>query len=200
MQSLGRNNPSRKKSGVTLVEVMLTLCLLVIIASLAWPMLDKPFAGQRLRKAAEMVRLEWCRARVEALNSGQTLMFRYTPYEGQFQLEAQACVATTDGGSGLSTPAQPQTTRRTLPEGITFVSDDTELDMRATTAMASESQTTSIDDADWSQPILFYPDGTTSTATLTLKNQYDRCVALKLRGLTGVVRIGEVFTSQGLSR
>jgi len=37
----------------------------------------------------------------------------------------------------------------------------------------------------WSTPIFFYPDGTTSTAAILLKNEAGRCIEIRLRGLTG---------------
>jgi len=46
--------------------------------------------------------------------------------------------------------------------------------------------------ADWSQPILFYPDGTTSTATILIKYDQTRCIELHLRGLTGAVAISSI--------
>ena len=46
--------------------------------------------------------------------------------------------------------------------------------------------------ADWSKPILFYPDGTTSTATILIKNDQARCIELHLRGLTGAVTISSI--------
>ncbi|MCL2117240.1 MAG: prepilin-type N-terminal cleavage/methylation domain-containing protein [Planctomycetaceae bacterium] len=44
----------------------------------------------------------------------------------------------------------------------------------------------------WSQPILFYPDGTTSTATILIKNEQARCIELHLRGLTGAVAVSAI--------
>ncbi|MDR1492293.1 MAG: type II secretion system GspH family protein [Planctomycetaceae bacterium] len=52
----------------------------------------------------------------------------------------------------------------------------------------------SFNSGDWSQPILFYPDGTASTATILLKNAQSRCVELHLRGLTGAVYKGTICT------
>ena len=37
----------------------------------------------------------------------------------------------------------------------------------------------------WSTPIFFYPDGSTSTAAVLLKNESGRCIEVRLRGLTG---------------
>jgi len=40
-------------------------------------------------------------------------------------------------------------------------------------------------DGTWSSPIFFYPDGSTSTAAILLKNEAGRCIEVRLRGLTG---------------
>lgn len=45
---------------------------------------------------------------------------------------------------------------------------------------------------EWSQPILFYADGTTSTAIVTLGREEVGRVVIRLRGLTGETRISEV--------
>ena len=47
--------------------------------------------------------------------------------------------------------------------------------------------------SDWSDPIFFYPDGTTSDAQLTLKNGQGRAIELNLRGLTGTVDVGDIL-------
>ena len=46
--------------------------------------------------------------------------------------------------------------------------------------------------AGWSRPILFYPDGSTSTATVTLRHETMGSVMVRLRGITGDATIEEV--------
>ena len=46
-------------------------------------------------------------------------------------------------------------------------------------------ETPGADGKAWSVPIFFYPDGTTSTAAVLLKNANGRCIEVRLRGLTG---------------
>lgn len=48
----------------------------------------------------------------------------------------------------------------------------------------------SFDEFDWSAPILFYPNGRTTNARITLKGQRGFEVTVTLRGLTGTARIG----------
>jgi len=53
------------------------------------------------------------------------------------------------------------------------------------------------DDAQWSSPIYFYPDGTTSEAILLLKNENDFCVEIGLRGLTGMASLARPIRTDG---
>jgi len=78
---------------------------------------------------------------------------------------------------------------------MTFVGGETTLDSRA--AMISAESTTMLSaEAGWSQPILFYPDGTTSDARLTVANEQGRYIDVTLRGLTGVVKVSDVYLGQ----
>ncbi|MDR0327874.1 MAG: prepilin-type N-terminal cleavage/methylation domain-containing protein [Planctomycetaceae bacterium] len=45
----------------------------------------------------------------------------------------------------------------------------------------------------WSTPIFFYPDGSTSTAAILLKNETGRCMEVRLRGLTGTGMATEIM-------
>ncbi len=53
-------------------------------------------------------------------------------------------------------------------------------------------ETSSSDGGIWSTPIFFYPDGTTSTAAVLLKNSRDKCIEIRLRGLTGTGTVSEM--------
>ena len=44
----------------------------------------------------------------------------------------------------------------------------------------------------WSSPIFFYPDGSTSTAAMLLRNESGRCIEIRLRGLTGATMAAEI--------
>jgi hypothetical protein len=82
-----------------------------------------------------------------------------------------------------------------LPEGILFVQGQNVEDLRG---MMIESQMLTAAPAGWSQPIYFFPDGTTSTAQLVLRNELDLYVMVQVRGLTGVTTISDVMTAEEL--
>ena len=199
-------SPEGRRSAVTLLEVLLVLCLLVVLATLTWLALDRPMATQRLRKAAEFLRAEWGRARVESMSSSKTYIFRYTPGSGQYSIECSAGPEFTPdseldaelavSGEDGQAPAVLPKSGRSLPEGVTFALGETAFDTRAQT-VPSEAELLPATEPIASEPILFYPDGTTSTARLLLKNEHGRTIELSLRGLTGVVTVGETRSAEG---
>jgi type II secretory pathway pseudopilin PulG len=219
-------------SAFTLIEVILTLCLLVIIGALAWPQLEKSFSRQRLRKSADIVRTQWCKARVESMKMGSIRVFRYEIEGNRYRIDmlstdsaALLTGSTTDtalSGNSQITPdnnasagttqnsssfaGTPVSTEQTLPKDIFFVSSQTTSDagtiMMATSA-ASASSTPPADastagnansiGAAWSEPIYFYPDGTTSSTRLLLRNKEGLTINLFMRGITGIVTVSDVI-------
>jgi hypothetical protein len=222
----------------TLVEVMLTLCLLVIISAMAWPKLEKTFSSQRLRKAADIVRTQWTKARVEAMRTGSIRVFRYQISGNTYRIDmlstdpvALLTGTTTDTASNNGAqPANsdnainagsPQTSggldamapffQQILPKDITFITSQTGLDPTAAAASSSTpaaADASSVDPtvansvpsvgAGWSEPIYFYPDGTTSDSRLLLANKEGRTIELWLRGITGMVKIGDITAGGSL--
>ncbi len=196
-----------RQRGFTLLEVLLTMCLLVLLAALAWPALEKPFAGARLRKAAGQIRAEWRTARVEAMDSGEIYFFRCAANEDDYRVECYSAAQAQEnsvygsrlgnsaGNTGSIGTVKPR--EESLPGGVTFVTGEIELDTRAATITSAMEQS-AMTETTWSDPILFYPDGTTSTARLVLKSEHGRSIDLQLRGLTGTVSIGQVYASEEL--
>ncbi|MDR0521805.1 MAG: type II secretion system GspH family protein [Planctomycetaceae bacterium] len=80
---------------------------------------------------------------------------------------------------GLTAPGESET------EESTFAAED---------IMLGELRLGETADAGtvWSAPIFFYPDGTTSTAAVLLRNKSGRCLEVRLRGLTGTCQITEI--------
>jgi prepilin-type N-terminal cleavage/methylation domain-containing protein len=213
----------------TLIETLLTLCVLAILAALAWPAMERPLAGHRLQKAADMVRAEWTTARVDALESGQSYRFLYLPGGNRYRVERSDDSDSNGSGNSQqgSTTQQNSSTQQnstsssmgiaspeaqreaTLPDGVTFQLDQTAVtpdddgnpsqsgntSSSSNPPAASSSGSTSANDAGWSDPLWFNPDGTTSTARLVLKNTYNYTVQLSLRGFTGVASVGSVLAA-----
>jgi len=204
----------------TLIELTLVLALVVIVVALAWPSLERPFETHRLRVAADTVRGLWTSTRVDAMDSGEVLMFRYRSGSNRYRIERQqaddssgsttsgsgaggsasskgggAAAGSTNGGDPLPSRVARLPREATLPEGVSFASSE----VTAADAQGDPSQQlpSTVDDgaksdATWSQPILFYIDGTCSNARLVLKNDRDFSIEVAIRGLTGVTTVSEI--------
>ncbi len=155
-QAAGRRGRGRRaaRRGFSLLELMLVLAVLVVIAALAMPAFFGPLENQRLRKSGERIRVEWTRARIHAMKSGQIQAFFYTPQGNQYWIEplAQASDAmetSLDDPLGLERPRlssadplqeqSPLATAATLPDNVLFVSGGTLMDERDAAAMSENS-------------------------------------------------------------
>ena len=194
-----RQKHRRAARGLTLIEIILVLAILAVMAAFSWPLLTRSFEAQRLRASADLVRARLIRARVEAIDSGGTCQFRYTIDGRRFTISRQGCTneptATADGVMTGDTKPRRSSDRLSgqLPEGITFAAAQA-----ATAAAAPPDDGSPLEagETSWSEPIFFQPDGTTSTATVRLRNANGRCLELTLRGMTGVVLVGDVFAEE----
>jgi type II secretory pathway pseudopilin PulG len=104
--------------------------------------------------------------------------------------------------TGASADAYP-----VLPKDICFVSSQAAVDTRsmlAANSMATPGNALANDSLSagdlfytgggWSEPIFFYPDGTTTSVQLWLRNGDGRMIQIALRGLTGTIKVGKVTT------
>lgn len=191
----------RERYAFTLLEILLVLVILAAMIGLGMPAIFNSLKGHRLKVSAERVQTEFMRARVDAMESGRIRMFRYQPETGNFTVapflqssdELENNLAGTSQGIGVSNlvleSAEQEKVNKTLEEGIVFLSNDVETDMRSYTLAQEQGGDLTV--SGWSTPILFYPDGTTSNALLYLKNDGGTITSIKLRSLTGVARIVE---------
>jgi len=197
--------------GFTLIELLLVLTLIVVIAAAAAPAFQGPIDNFRLLKSADLVRARWAKARCEAMRSGQTMMFRYQPQTGMFEIApfqsdtdylessqlfgAAGTMPATNGATSNVMATSAATGYRTseeLAENVTFAALATvanSRDMHVQQFIQNQGAGT-----QFSPPILFYPDGTSTTTRVTLANKRQRFVMIQLRGLSGVAEVSEVLT------
>src|SRR6476661_6775666 len=74
------------RRGLTLVEICLVLTLLVVIASFAIPLLGGAVERRSLMSGAGLLQAGWTRARLAAMQSGQTYVVRLEPKGSRFQV------------------------------------------------------------------------------------------------------------------
>jgi hypothetical protein len=204
------------RCGVSLMELLLVLVLLVIAGSIAVPAITGAFGGVKLKRAGDKVVARWAEARAQAIETGVPYQFRFTPNTNTYRIEPLTDLlqsgASGSGGSPTSSAPEPaastqvetDATRRSLdktttiesqlPDTILFVGGQS-AGYDATTDERRVNDLQSIGNS-WSSPIIFFPDGSASTATVVLQNDLPQYLRLTIRGLTGVARASGVLTRE----
>lgn len=194
--------------GFTLLELLLTLVVIAAIASVALPGASMLLADRKLVRGGDQLRVEMTRLRVDAMRQGRVMMIeamiegnkiRMRPYFSAS--DSTEAIDQTGSQSGMLTGAAQSTATAIvvdesatkeieLGEGLLIKS----VQVASAARGAEINQATMADQGEgWGQPILFYPDGTTSTAAVTIADETFGKVVVKLRGITGDVTVTEVL-------
>jgi Tfp pilus assembly protein FimT len=184
------------------MEMLLVLVLMVTMGAVAWPTIRRAYESTYLRKAAEQVEAEFTKSRVRAMTSGLPQAFEFEPNTPQYTvqtwqddstpLESTPSAAASSNSNAASSATDTVTTiaQRQLPEGVIFTGVQRTFDARAT---AAESGLSAAGGSSAAPPVMFYPDGTTSEAAVTIANANGRCISISVRGLTGIARMSDIF-------
>ncbi len=104
-----------------------------------------------------------------------------------------AAEPSTAGNDQSDMPVEGEPTlveEKSLPDGVHFVTGETSDSSLASSAGGDTQSLDGSGDA-WSDPVLFYPDGTTSNARLVLAGKRGGAMRLELRGITGTVTVSD---------
>lgn len=190
-------------SGMTLFEVLLVLALLVVVAAVSMPAISSSLSRARLENGAELVRAAWGKARVAAMQVGEPYIFRYEPKGSRYQIVRLSAITADDAGDLNNLPPESEDdaeyaeadmlrlAKSRLPTQIVFAAGDVAAVSQLAAAAAAP-------DGGWSQPIMFYPDGTTSDAAVLVANASGETIRITLRSLTGISRASEVGSEKAL--
>jgi prepilin-type N-terminal cleavage/methylation domain-containing protein len=197
-----------RRSAFTLLELLLTLSVLAAIAAVAIPQAGLLLGDQRLVRAGNQLRVEMTRLRVDSMREGRVMMIeamlegnsiRVKPFysiadstEALDQTGSQSSLLSGAEQANLVTMSfeQAEPDVIDLPEDVIVTSVGV---VSAARASEIEQQSMADQSEGWSRPILFYPDGSTSTAAVTLTHPTIGRVIVKLRGITGDATVSEVL-------
>lgn len=204
---------SRPAQGLTLMELMLVMGLLVIVAAVSLPALGGTLEKQKLRSAAQQIQAVWNRTHVRSMKAGQIYVFRcelggrkyeVIPWDAEVTADDPQASSTmtsfgpeTSGsGDAAFANSAPAVIEGELPEGILFLEGDTAAEERAM-AIESVMQNQVSRNVRWSRPVLFYSDGLSSDAYVLFENSRKQGIKLTLRGMTGTSALGDIISTGG---
>lgn len=164
-----------RRGAFTLLELLIVLTLVVVLVSTTIITLRAPLSAQRLRSGSDVLRTTLGRARNQAIRHG-------SPYAVVLQAESDTLSVVPWSPSGVSEVTAADETI-SLPQGILVH----EISV-ATLAPDGAAAATEL------QQVLFYPDGTSMDANITLRNENAEAISVQLHGITCSCSLGSIST------
>ncbi|WP_254510040.1 pilus assembly FimT family protein [Anatilimnocola floriformis] len=191
--------PAQTRRAFTLIEIMMVLLILVVAGAVVAPNVLNMLRRQRLKSAAESMRIAWSRAHVKAMKTGRIQVFRYELNGNQFSLQPwtsgdEATEGESEATNGFGgTVEAPDATVETkkLEDGITFAAGEAKFQARASAVETSLQNAGTAEGGQWSRPILFYPDGSATDAYVIVSDLKQDAYRINLRGLTGTSQVSD---------
>ena len=193
------SNTKRQDSrqGFSLLELLIVIAVLLSVSAMAIPpMMDRLQSG-RVQEAAESVREVLANARRYAIDGGVDYHFRY-------EINGRAFVAIPAEPSPVlanSYSGDEEDTRIIVEAGEL----DETLSLRSMSGAEAASESLEVEaftdlpnagelaQKTWSAPILFRFDGTAEDRQFRVMDEGTRTAEITVRGLTGSVRVSQVF-------
>ena len=198
----GQSNRATAPRGYTLLEMLVVLAVLAVLASLTWPAVRGMLGKGELREAAKQVRVALVKARLRAIESGVAQSFRYLPGTERFEVAPLPTSLDEEKAAAPSRfrqrASENEPVQGFLPKGVIFE----EHDSRAASQPSPRPPTMlrmvpgegpgvrGRDDANWSAPLVFFPNGRSSNARIRLAGPRGLWIEVTLRGTNGATRIG----------
>lgn len=86
MNRIGHKQWGCKRWGVTLIELLIVMAILVVMAGLGLPSVMRMVDRSRLSSSTRELQAELNRTRIEAMKSGEPLVFHYRPGTGCYEI------------------------------------------------------------------------------------------------------------------
>ncbi len=201
---------SAQRGGFTLVELLVVLTILGLLIGMSWPSVTRLMGRTRVKEAAKYVRTELGETRLKAIETGTPQIFRFQPGTGFFEVRPKE--EETAGPAVLKSALEQlsddavdsesitgaegegeQAYERYLPDGMLFAGQEVARQPEAeepTQGLVGLSTAQMNEQQNWSEPIVFFPNGRTSNARIRVTDGERYAVDVSLRGLTGTVRVG----------
>lgn len=185
-----------RRRGFTLLEMLLVTILIAVLMATAVPTFRGTLAGQQLRQAASLVSSGLANARVTAIRTGTAQQFCFEPDGNVYWVQPFDPSAAVDSSGSLPTAGgassgSGSSGQRQLASGITF-SSGLGTSGAAATGSGAASGSSGGATSSAQETVTFFPDGTSHDATVVLVNGRGRAVSVRVRGLTGLSRVGDL--------
>lgn len=167
-----------RRQAYTLMEVILVMAILVVMAAIAYPIMNSMYASSKMHAASDAVRARWTQTRARALEERRAYRFAIKDNSGKYKIAPETPefwddAEPADNADMTDTPAF--VVEGSLPDQVYFAPAGSD----TTGGPGAESQS-------WRKLATFLPDGTArEDVEVTFATAGSRPVSLRLRAATG---------------
>jgi len=180
----------KRRTGSTLLEILLVMTIIVLVSALSIPSLSWMFGSYKMNASVDSVRSALADARERAINENRPYRFAIDPAGTAFRV-APDDPTYWDGGTGPENDSNGQglILEKALPSGACFTANG------EGSSEPPEVKNLSVDDqpvktANWSPVAVFLPDGTVrDDVKMEFHVRGCKPTCLLVRGLTGNVSV-----------
>ncbi|MDA1052672.1 MAG: type II secretion system protein [Planctomycetota bacterium] len=180
---------SSRAAGFTLLEMLLVLAILVAITAVTIPVVGRMYDTHRIQQAAMEVRTTLSAARLRAVDEGEAFECRFEPDGRHLVILPRRDQGIRFGGEEVSSHSADQLAAEAihveLPEPLYFWTADDARERLEDRAIRKLANGNLLGDRTWSAPVVFAPNGTSTSAEFEIRDREGRAVQLEVRGLTG---------------
>ncbi|MDA0657837.1 MAG: GspH/FimT family pseudopilin [Planctomycetota bacterium] len=162
-----------RRSAFTLLELLIVVALVVVLVSATIITLRAPLSAQRLRTGCDVLRTTLANARNHAIRHRRAYAVAVQADSDSLSVAPWSPIGPTQDTAGVETIS--------LPEGIVVH----QLSVPTLTLNDAVGATEL-------QQILFYPDGTSMDASVTLRNENSEGIRIQLHGITCSCSLGGI--------
>jgi prepilin-type N-terminal cleavage/methylation domain-containing protein len=165
-----------RRAGLTLLEVLLVMVILITLSAAAYPTLSAMYGDIRVKGGADQVQGAWAEARSHAIEDGRAYRFAVEQGTGRFRVAPDG-PEFWDGSGGAQSDenaAPPWIHESELPKAILF---------NVPQNLPTEGE--------WTTVAVFKPDGTCQAdVEIALKEDDDVSeIVIRVRAMTGAVTV-----------
>jgi len=189
------------RRGFTLLEMMLICAILTVSFAMAWPSMNRMYQDSQLRAGVELVQVRLASTRVRAVDSGLMYQFRYEPGGRRFIIlpydqEGELTADMTAGNTGNTQGHVVWNLAGRLGETLKF-SATNENGLGSAQQLPAQwlnglPEAGEILLATWSQPLYYFPDGSSSGGFVDVHDNHGQFARVSIRTLTGGVTVSKI--------
>jgi prepilin-type N-terminal cleavage/methylation domain-containing protein len=165
-----------RRTGFTLLEVLVTMALLIILGALIAPSMRAMSGNSKSKAGADVVKARLSEARAAAIGQGRAYRVTLSPDGSQVQVSPEDPQQPTTSGNA----ATPVYVTEQMPTGV-----------KATPMATPEEPQPTADSDGWLRIVTYLPDGTCreEDAAVEVREGNTKAIVVRIRGLTGATSI-----------